>query len=42
MIDSVMRITLNLQETNTLISLKAKRGDTGRKLLIHLTDGSIP
>lgn len=42
MIDSVMRINLNLQETNTLISLKAKRGDTGRKLLIHLTDGSIP
>lgn len=42
MIDSVMRITLNLQETNTLVSVKAKRGDTGRKLLIHLSDGSIP
>lgn len=42
MIDSVMRITLNLQETNTLVCVKAKRGDTGRKLLIHLSDGSIP
>lgn len=42
MIDSVMRITLNLQETNTLVSVKAKRGDTGRRLLIHLSDGSIP
>ena len=42
MIDSVTRITLNLQETNTMVSIKAKRGDTGRKLLIHLSDGSIP
>lgn len=42
MIDSVTRITLNLQETNTLVSIKAKRGDTGRRLLIHLADGSIP
>ncbi len=37
-----MRITLNLQETNTLVCVKAKRGDTGRKLLVHLSDGSIP
>lgn len=42
MIDSITRITLNLQETNTLVSVKAKRGDTGRRLLIHLSDGSIP
>ena len=42
MIDSVTRITLNLQETNTMVSVRAKRGDTGRKLLIHLSDGSIP
>ena len=42
MIDSVTRITLDLQETNTLVSVKAKLGDTGRKLLIHLADGSIP
>ena len=42
MIDSVTRITLNLQDTNTLVCVQAKRGDTGRKLLIHLADGSIP
>lgn len=42
MIDSITRITLNLQETNTMVAIKAKRGDTGRKLLIHLSDGSIP
>ena len=42
MIDSITRITLNLQETNTMVSIRAKRGDTGRKLLIHLCDGSIP
>lgn len=42
MIDSITRITLNLQETNTMVSIRAKRGDTGRKLLIHLSDGSIP
>lgn len=42
MIDSITRITLNLQETHTLVSVKAKRGDTGRRLLIHLSDGSIP
>ncbi len=42
MIDSITRITLNLQETNTIVSIKAKRGDTGRRLLIHLADGSIP
>ena len=42
MINSVTRITLNLQETNTMVSVKAKRGDTSRKLLIHLSDGSIP
>lgn len=42
MIDSITRITLNLQETNTIVSIKAKRGDTGRRLLIHLSDGSIP
>jgi hypothetical protein len=41
MIDSITRITLNLQETNTMVSIRAKRGDTGRKLLIHLSDGSI-
>lgn len=42
MIDSVTRITLNLQEEGALVSVKAKRGDTGRRLLIHLSDGSIP
>ena len=42
MTDSVMRITLNLQDTNTLVSLRARRGDTGRKLLIHLSDGGVP
>lgn len=42
MIDSITRITLNLQETHTMVSIRAKRGDTGRKLLIHLSDGSIP
>lgn len=42
MIDSVTRIALNLQETNTMVTVRAKQGDTGRKLLIHLTDGSIP
>lgn len=42
MTDSVMRITLNLQDTNTLVALRAKRGDTGRKLLIHLSDGGVP
>ena len=42
MIDSVIRITLNLQETNTMVTIRAKRGDTGRKLLIHLADGNIP
>lgn len=42
MTDSVTRITLNLQETNTMVTVSAKRGDTGRKLLIHLADGSIP
>lgn len=42
MIDSVTRITLNLQEANTMVSVKAKRRDTGRKLMIHLSDGSLP
>ncbi len=42
MIDSVKRITLNLQEEGALVSVKAKRGDTGRRLLIHLADGSVP
>ena len=42
MIDSITRITLNLQETNTMVSIKTKRGDTSRKLLIHLSDGRMP
>ena len=42
MIDSITRITLNLQETNTMETIRTKRGDTSRKLLIHLSDGTIP
>ena len=42
MIDSITRLTLNLQETGSMVSVRAKRGDTGRKLRIHLSDGSLP
>lgn len=42
MIDSVTGITLDLQETNTMVSVSAKRGDTGRRLLISLSDGGVP
>lgn len=42
MIDSLTRITLNLQETNTMVTVKAKKSDTGRILQIYLADGNVP
>lgn len=40
--DSKVLITLELQETASLAVVKAKRGDTGRKLQVMLADGGAP
>lgn len=42
MIDSCVRLTLDIQETSMPVAIKTKRGDTNRKLLISLSDGGIP
>lgn len=42
MIDSCVKITLDIRETSMPIVVKAKRGDTGRKILITLADGGMP
>ena len=42
MIDSCVRLTLDIQETSMPVAIKTKRGDTSRKLLINLSDGGIP
>jgi hypothetical protein len=36
------RITLEVQETGSNLILRMKKGDTGRKLYITLTDGGLP
>lgn len=42
MIDSCVRITLDVRETSMPVVVKAKRGDTGRKIHIRLADGGMP
>lgn len=42
MVDSIIAITLDLQETSSLVVVKAKKGDTGRILRISLSDGGTP
>lgn len=40
--NSRIRITLDVQETSMPVTVKTKRGDTARTLMIHLTDGGVP
>jgi len=42
MIDSCVRLSLDLRETGMAPAVEAKRGDTGRVLLISLADGGVP
>lgn len=42
MIDSCVKITLDVRETNAPVVVKAKRSDTGRRILISLADGGMP
>lgn len=42
MTDSCIRLILDVHKTSMPVTVKAKRGDTGRKLLITLSDGGIP
>ena len=42
MIDSCVKLTLDIQETSMPVAVKAKRGDTSRMLQISLSDGGMP
>ena len=42
MTDSYYKISLDIHDHGSHVSLKAKRGDTGRKLYINLMDGRNP
>lgn len=42
MTDSCIRLSLDLQQTNMNITVRAKRGDTGRVLRIALADDGVP
>ena len=42
MIYSEHKITLDIQKTVSPVSLRVKKGDTGRRLLIHLTERGKP
>lgn len=42
MIASIYRISLDIQEAYSNVSLDVKRGDTGRRIHITLTDGGFP
>lgn len=42
MIDSCVRLNLDLRETGLPVTVEAKRGDTGRMLQITLSDGGVP
>lgn len=42
MIDSCVRITLDVRETSMPVVVKAKQGDTGRRIHISLADGGMP
>ena len=42
MTNSYYKISLNIHDHSSQVALKAKKGDTGRKLLITLTDGRNP
>lgn len=42
MIDSTIKIMLDVQQANSAVVVEAKRGDTGRTLQITLCDGGTP
>ena len=42
MMDSCIRMNLDLQQTDMQITLRAKRGDTGRLLRITLSNEGVP
>ena len=42
MTDSCIRLILDVRKTNMPVTVKAKRGDTGRRLQIALSDGGVP
>ena len=42
MTDSCVRLNLDLQQTDMLVTVRAKRFDTGRQLRISLSDGGMP
>ena len=42
MMDSCMRLNLDLQQTDMQITVRAKRGDTGRLLRITLSNEGVP
>ena len=42
MMDSCIRLNLDLQQTDMQITLRAKRGDTGRLLRITLSNEGVP
>lgn len=42
MIDSCIRLILDVRQTSMPLTVKAKRSDTGRKLQVTLSDGGAP
>lgn len=42
MLDSTVRITLDVRKPSESVVVSAKRGDTLRKILIDVTDGGVP
>lgn len=42
MINSYYKVSLNIQDHSSQVLLRAKKGDTGRMLLVTLTDGRNP